>query len=80
MLGGYPLEQNPGLFSAYSDSERRQMMADILNIPSLGRLEIIETYAYYDQPVLFSCKNAAGYSCIGARQTGGGFRKGHRRA
>ena len=36
-------------------------MADILNIPSLGRLEIIETYTYYDQPVLFSCKNAAGH-------------------
>ena len=33
-------------------------MFDILNIPDLGRLEIIETYAYYDQPVLFSCKNS----------------------
>ena len=36
-------------------------MADILNIPSLGKLKIVETYAYYDQPVLFSCKNAAGH-------------------
>ena len=36
-------------------------MADILNIPSLGKLEIIETYVYYDQPVLFSCRNAAGH-------------------
>ena len=36
-------------------------MADILNIPSLGRLEIVETYVYYDQPVLFSCRNAAGH-------------------
>ncbi len=36
------------------------MMADILNIPMLGRLEIVETFEYYDQPVLFSCKNAAG--------------------
>ena len=36
-------------------------MADILNIPSLGKFEIVETYAYYDQPVLFSCRNAAGY-------------------
>ena len=36
------------------------MMFDILNIPSLGRLEIVETYTYYDQPVLFSCKDAAG--------------------
>ena len=35
------------------------MMADILNIPTLGKLEIVETYVYYDQPVLFSCKNAA---------------------
>ena len=36
-------------------------MADILNIPGLGKLEIVETYVYYDQPVLFSCKNAAGH-------------------
>ncbi len=37
------------------------MMFDTLNIPRLGKLEIVETYAYYDQPVLFSCKDAAGY-------------------
>ena len=30
-------------------------MADILNITGLGKLEIVETYVYYDQPVLFSC-------------------------
>lgn len=36
-------------------------MFDTLNIPSLGRLEIVETYAYYDQPVLFSCKNSVGH-------------------
>ena len=36
-------------------------MADILNIPNLGKFEIVETYAYYDQPVLFSCRNASGY-------------------
>ena len=36
-------------------------MFDTLNIPSLGRLEIVETYAYYDQPVLFSCRDAAGH-------------------
>ena len=36
-------------------------MDDLLNIPMLGKLEIVETYAYYDQPVLFSCKNAAGH-------------------
>ena len=36
-------------------------MADVLNITGLGRLEIVETYVYYDQPVLFSCKSAAGH-------------------
>lgn len=36
-------------------------MADILNITGLGRLEIVETYVYYDQPVLFSGKSAAGH-------------------
>ena len=36
-------------------------MFNTLNIPSLGRLEIVETYAYYDQPVLFSCKDSAGH-------------------
>ena len=36
-------------------------MANILNIRGLGRLEIVEIYEYYDQPVLFSCKNAAGH-------------------
>lgn len=34
-------------------------MADILNITGLGRLEIVEIYVYYDQPLLFSCKSAA---------------------
>lgn len=36
-------------------------MVDVLDIPSLGRLEIVEIYEYYDQPVLYSCKNAAGH-------------------
>jgi hypothetical protein len=27
---------------------------------SLGNLEIIEVYEYYDKPCLFSCRNAAG--------------------
>lgn len=36
-------------------------MADILNISELGRLEIIEIYDYYDQPILFACKNTAGH-------------------
>ena len=33
----------------------------ILNIPELGKLEIVEIYEYYDQPVLYSCKNAMGH-------------------
>ena len=36
-------------------------MVNTLNIPSLGKLEIIETYAYYDEPILFSCQNALGH-------------------
>ena len=36
-------------------------MADVLNITGLGRLEIVETYVYYDQPVLFSCQSPAGH-------------------
>ena len=36
-------------------------MVDVLNIPGLGKLEIVEIYEYYDQPVLYSCKNAAGH-------------------
>ncbi|MDE0013749.1 MAG: hypothetical protein OXU36_21590 [Candidatus Poribacteria bacterium] len=36
-------------------------MLDILNIPELGKLEIVEVYEYYDQPVLYSCKNASGH-------------------
>ena len=40
-------------------------MADILNITGLGKLEIVETYVYYDQPLLFSCKSAAGHLYLG---------------
>ncbi len=36
-------------------------MVDILNIPELGKLEIVEIYDYYDQPILYSCRNAAGH-------------------
>lgn len=36
-------------------------MLDILNIPDLGKLEIVETYAFYDEPVLFFCKNTVGH-------------------
>lgn len=37
------------------------METDTLNISELGRLEIIEIYDYYDQPILFACKNTAGH-------------------
>ena len=37
----------------------------ILNITGLGRLEIVETYVYYAQPVFFSCKSAAGHLYLG---------------
>ena len=37
------------------------METDTLNISELGGLEIIEIYDYYDQPILFACKNAAGH-------------------
>jgi hypothetical protein len=36
------------------------VVVDILNIPKLGRLEIVEIYDYYNQPVLFFCKDADG--------------------
>ena len=37
------------------------METDIRNISELGKLEITEIYDYYDQPILFACKNAAGH-------------------
>ena len=36
-------------------------MDALLNPTILGQLEILETFEYYDQPVLFSCRNAAGH-------------------
>ena len=36
-------------------------MLDMLDIPELGKVEIVEVYEYYDQPVLYSCKNASGH-------------------
>lgn len=36
-------------------------MVNVLNIPELGKLEIVEVYEYYDQPVLYSCKSAMGH-------------------
>ena len=35
-------------------------MVDILDIPALGKLKIVEVYEYYDQPVLYSCQNVTG--------------------
>ena len=39
-------------------------MSDILNIPELGELEIVEVYDYYNFPLLFSCKNDTGKKYI----------------
>ena len=36
-------------------------MVNMLHIPELGKLEIVEIYEYYDQPVLYSCKNGMGH-------------------
>ena len=40
---------------------KRPSCVSPIYITGLGRLEIIETYVYYDQPVLFSCKSAVGH-------------------
>ena len=37
------------------------MIIDTRNVPGLGRLKHVETYAYYDEPVLYCCQNAAGH-------------------
>ena len=34
-------------------------MFDILNVPELGNLEIVEIYDYHNMPILFSCQNSA---------------------
>ena len=39
-------------------------MSDILNIPELGELEIVEIYDYYNVPILFSCRNSASHLYI----------------
>ena len=33
-------------------------MFDILNVPELGNLEIVEIYDYHNMPILFSCQNS----------------------
>lgn len=42
-------------------SYRRNATVELVEIIGIGKLELMETYAYYDEPVLFSCKNAAGH-------------------
>lgn len=37
------------------------MIIDTLSIPGLGTLKIVETYAFYDEPLLYCCQNAAGH-------------------
>lgn len=39
-------------------------MSNILNIPELGELEIVEIYDYFNVPILFSCRNAASHLYI----------------
>ena len=34
-------------------------------ITNLGSCEIIETYVFYDEPVLFSCRNESGQLYLG---------------
>ena len=40
-------------------------MSGIPQLPGYGELELVETFMYYDQPVLFSCKSLASevHSC-----------------
>ena len=37
------------------------MIIDTCEIPGLGKLKHVETYVYYDEPVLYCCQNAAGH-------------------
>lgn len=39
-------------------------MSDILNIPELGELEIVEVYDYFNVPILFSCRNSVSHLYI----------------
>ena len=39
-------------------------MSNILNIPELGELEIVEIYDYYNVPILFSCRNSVSHLYI----------------
>ena len=40
-------------------------MSDVRYITNLGNFEIIETYVFYDEPVLFSCRNESGKLYLG---------------
>ncbi len=39
-------------------------MSNILNIPELGELEIVEIYDYFNVPILFSCRNSVSHLYI----------------
>ena len=39
-------------------------MSNILNIPELGKLEIVEVYDYFNVPILFSCRNSVSHLYI----------------
>ena len=39
-------------------------MSNILNIPELGELEIVEVYDYFNVPILFSCRNSVSHLYI----------------
>ncbi len=39
-------------------------MSNILNIPELGELEILEVYDYFNVPILFSCRNSVSHLYI----------------
>lgn len=39
-------------------------MSNILNVPELGELEIVEVYDYFNVPILFSCRNSVSHLYI----------------
>ena len=46
------------------------MIIDTHYVPGLGRLKIVETYAYYDEPVLYCCQNAADHLYLAVAAAG----------
>ncbi len=43
---------------------KESIMSDILTIPELGELEILEIYDYFNVPILFSCRNSVSHLYI----------------